>query len=205
MLYRLLFGGTMRDLWVRFVLIVVSIHVIYAIFIYCEGLWESKYDESQLTISELTDYNQKLENIIGDLSDDVTIKRNTIHMLEHTIDQLKKQQSKRVTVTFYCPSAGGINSEGDPNRTASGSRPKPGWTIAVSRNLIEEGFYGTQIDICDVIPRRFRGVHFSGDKMAPKDPKGRPIVDRIDICVGKLSDIPKQGVFRDVLISKIVR
>lgn len=135
-----------------------------------------------------------------------TIILNNALRIQQLEDKAHITHAKRVTVSFYCPKLGGIN--GSPNKSAIGSPPKHNWTVAVSRNLVEEGYFGCKIDVSDDgggLPVSFRGIHFTGDKMARVNPyNGELIVDQVDIMVDSWRDIPKQGVFKNVLISRVI-
>ena len=118
--------------------------------------------------------------------------------LSEEIEGLKETLMEKRTVvakiSFYVPWAGSINKSGDPNVTAFGERPIPGGTCAVSRDL--SWMYGRYIDIPGY------GVFRVNDKMATHDPyTNKEITNQVDICLGKLSQVPKEGVFNNILVS----
>ena len=128
---------------------------------------ENKYSK------QIAEYDIKIENL-----------ENIITKLTHY----------KVKVSFYVPSAGGINSQGNPNTTAVLDRPIPGGTLAVSRDLIPL-LYKTIY-----VPGY--GVFYANDTLADKNPyTNKPIRNQIDICVGRLKDIPREGVFYNVPIA----
>lgn len=147
-------------------------------------------------------FNDRLRTIEKDYNELAAGYEQTIQELENDLDDLEislaemKNSAKdfrhyRVKLTYYVPSAGGINSSGNRNKTAIGGRPIPGKTIAVSRDLkhlLRKKVY---------IPGR--GVFYVNDLMAKRNPyTGRPIRRQVDICVRRLKDVPKQGVFKNV-------
>lgn len=150
-------------------------------------------------------FNDKLKTAENRYEQLAARYEQTIQELETDINELDfsikevKQGVKdfrhyRVKITYYVPSAGGINSYGNRNITAIGCKPIPGKTIAVSRDLkhlLRKKVY---------IPGR--GVFYANDLLAKRNPyTGRLIKRQIDICVRRLRDIPKQGVFKNVPIA----
>ena len=98
-------------------------------------------------------------------------------------EKLKKMEreimwSTKVKITFYAPSLKGINSDGRPDLTATMEKPVPGWTCAISRDLVQAGWLGRRIYIPGL------GVRYAADIMG-KSVKGKAITRQIDICVGK--------------------
>lgn len=79
----------------------------------------------------------------------------------------------KVTVTYYCPWAGGTNSDSNPNKTALMTTPKPGYTIAISKSLVEQEWLGHKVYIDGF------GIGRIEDRMNKKI-KG----NCIDICIG---------------------
>jgi len=87
-------------------------------------------------------------------------------------------RTAKVKITFYAPSLKGINSDSNPTKTAIMDTPVPGWTCAISRDLVAQGWLGRKIYIQGL------GVRYASDVMG-KSYKGKPIINQIDICVGK--------------------
>jgi len=150
-------------------------------------------------------FNDRLRTIEKEYYNLATGYEQTIQELETDLNELNislietKKSAKdfrhyRVKITYYVPSAGGINSYGNRNITAIGCKPIPGKTIAVSRDLkhlLRKKVY---------IPGR--GVFYANDLLAKRNPyTGRLIKRQIDICVRRLRDVPKQGVFKNVPIA----
>ena len=80
-----------------------------------------------------------------------------------------------ITVTAYHPKSKGINSDKNPNRTALMKRPIPGYTLAISTELVELGWLGKKIYI------NGWGVGQATDRMG-NSIKGK----QIDICAPSL-------------------
>ncbi|MDY0219426.1 MAG: hypothetical protein RBR14_08785 [Candidatus Cloacimonas acidaminovorans] len=87
-------------------------------------------------------------------------------------------RSLEVKITFYAPDLGGINSDTTPDKTATMQTPVPGWTCAISRDLVRAGWLGRRIYIKGL------GVRYASDIMG-KSVNGKIIEKQIDICVGK--------------------
>jgi len=135
--------------------------------------------------------NLQLQSLIEHISDLETALEDQEITLKSTIMKLSKYN---VTVTFYVPSLGGINSEGNPNHTATMEKPVSGRTIAVSRDLIHLLYKKVYI--------KGFGVKYCNDLLADRNPiSGKKIRRQIDICVGKISEIPKKGKYENVPIA----
>ena len=111
-----------------------------------------------------------------------------VHKTE-TAQKLKKMEmeilrSAKVRITFYAPSLKGINSDSNPKKTATMTKPIPGRTCAISRDLVKAGWLGRKIYIPGI------GIRYAADIMG-KSVNGKAITKRIDICVGK-NDLKKQ-------------
>lgn len=160
---------------------------------------------------DLIDENTNLQSHNKKLIVEHEIDQEHILVLDQSINDLFKEKeswrlralnvgTRRVKVSFYHPKSGGINADKDPGVTATGTKPTAGWTVAISRDLIEPGFYGKKIYV------EGWGMFKTEDLLNDKQMKrhgGAKIRNQIDICVGSLDDIPKKGVFENVLISII--
>ena len=105
-----------------------------------------------------------------------------------TLREIIQSDYQVITVTSYHPKSKGINSDGDPNRTALMKRPIPGYTLAISTELVELGWLGKKIYI------NGWGVGHATDRM------GRSIKGKhIDICAPSLKVAKRFGVKKDVL------
>jgi 3D (Asp-Asp-Asp) domain-containing protein len=83
-------------------------------------------------------------------------------------------------------------TDSDPNHTAIMREGVPGWTVAVSRDLLEAGLvFGTRIWAEGV------GVGEVGDVMNSR------YRDRIDVMVGTKKQARKFGVKENVLVVRI--
>lgn len=122
-------------------------------------------------------------NFINSLSQkDMIIynQNNMIEDLEFHIVMLEKDINRTfdVKITFYAPSMKGINSDSDNSKTAIMQKPVPGWTCAISRDLVEAGWLGKKIYIKGI------GIRYASDIMFDEY-NGKKIRKQIDICVGK--------------------
>ena len=97
---------------------------------------------------------------------------------------------RTVTVTAYTASRDECDQ--DPGRTAIMAKPVPGWTAAVSRDLLGEGWvFGDRVWIEGV------GVFEIADVMNAK------WTQRIDVLVGTKDQARKFGVLADVMAVRI--
>lgn len=110
-----------------------------------------------------------LYNKISELENKI-LKQNT------TISKLISKNN--VKITFYCPELKGINSDSNSRKTALMQKPVAGWTCAISRDLMKQGYLGKKIYIEGI------GIRYANDLMG-KTVNGKEIVNQIDICVGK--------------------
>ncbi|MEA3295539.1 MAG: 3D domain-containing protein [Patescibacteria group bacterium] len=94
-------------------------------------------------------------------------QRKSIQILEK-----KLQRKQTVNLSFYHPESKGINSDIDPNNTATMTKPTVGRTIAISKELFDLGWLGNKIYIDGF------GVFIAEDRMS-SGIKGKCI----DICV----------------------
>lgn len=106
--------------------------------------------------------------------------KTEIAYLEEHIEYLEKERmrSLEVKITFYAPDLSGINSDTTPDKTTTMQTPVPGWTCAISRDLVRAGWLGRRIYIKGL------GVRYASDIMG-KSVNGKIIERQIDICVGK--------------------
>jgi pyrimidine operon attenuation protein/uracil phosphoribosyltransferase len=75
--------------------------------------------------------------------------KTEIAYLEEHIEYLEKERmrSLEVKITFYAPDLSGINSDTTPDKTTTMQTPVPGWTCAISRDLVRAGWLGRRIYI----------------------------------------------------------
>ncbi len=154
---------------------------------------------------EVQNFNlESLEKRVRILDKQIVRQQKTINTLEeynHVLvkrvykikDQLEKDNIYQVKITYYVPDLRGINSDSDPSNTATMSKPVPGYTIALSTELVHAGWLGQKIYIDGL------GVFHATDRMS-KDVPGT----HIDICVGSrelaLSMTPSHPVMAMVLL-----
>jgi len=98
------------------------------------------------------------------------------------LSEIGKDTKVYARITFYHPGSGGINTDGDVNNTATMTKPIPGKTCAISTELVRMGWLSKKIYI------EGYGVFEADDRMA-RGLTGK----RIDLCVGSLKDIGKNG------------
>ena len=162
-------------------------------------------------IKKITTTNNNIINDIISLRENMDINNKslvyTIAKLKKEIDQLKTFNDKlinleakvnnsrliKTTVTYYCPWARGTNSDSNPNNTALMTRPKPGYTIAISKELVEKGWLGHKVYIEGF------GIGKIEDRM------GRSVTGiHIDICVGSKKEAIKLGKRLNVNMVKLI-
>ncbi len=95
-------------------------------------------------------------------------------------NNIEKNNIYQVKVTYYVPHIGGINSDSQSDKTATMNKPIPGYTIALSSELVHAGWLGQKIYIDGL------GVFHATDRMNKNIP-GK----HIDICVGDLKTAMK--------------
>ena len=125
------------------------------------------------------------------------IDKNTnekLNNIETELNQLKNSNSRivKVTVTFYCPAARGINSDSDHTKTATMTKPISGYTVAISKSLFEKGWLGCKIYV------EGEGIFKIEDRM-DKSIKG----DCIDICIGTKKEALKKGKLYNITMVKL--
>ena len=125
-----------------------------------------------------------LNTEINRLNAEIDILNNEFEVYKtETAQKLKKMEreilrSVKVRITFYAPSLNGINSDSNPKKTATMTKPIPGRTCAISRDLVKAGWLGRKIYIPGI------GIRYASDIMG-KSANGKSITKQIDICVGK--------------------
>jgi 3D (Asp-Asp-Asp) domain-containing protein len=111
-----------------------------------------------LLMAITADYLDKIEADIQSLQADVADLQQDQNVVEfESTDDVRK-----VTVSAYTASADECNE--DPENTAIMRKPVPGWTAAVSRDLLEDGWvFGTKVwidgtglfEVADVMNQRY--------------------------------------------------
>ena len=116
--------------------------------------------------------------------------KERIDKLEGEIDRLNNTITthQKVTLTAYHPSSRGINSDKDHNKTATMNKPKSGWTVAISTELVHMGWLGKRIYIDGY------GIRKATDRMRV-DVKG----NHIDLCFPNLKEAKKFGKKKNIL------
>jgi len=104
----------------------------------------------------------------------------------------EQEHQARVMVTFYHPATGGINTDGNPDMTATMTKPRSGITIAISTSLVKKGWLGRKIYIDGY------GMFIAEDRMNIAL-EG----DRIDICAPTLAYALKKGRTHNVVACPI--
>lgn len=115
---------------------------------------------------------------------------------EHYLRSIIKSKEKKlntflkanVILTGYHPWSNGINSDGYPQETATMTMPVPGWTCAISSELVEKGWLGKKIYIEGI------GVFKAEDRMN-SSLNGL----RIDLCMGSLEKALNFGKKKNIL------
>lgn len=126
---------------------------------------------------------QKQKAIIQILSDLKIILESQQRQIDSLIKLSDFYLPQRVIVTAYHPPSKGINSDINPRNTALMKKPMPGWTLAVSKDLVDAGWLGKKVYIDGW------GVGHATDRMSSKI-KGK----RIDVCFNTLRNAKQFGV-----------
>jgi len=121
--------------------------------------------------------------------DDIKALKDTLLFVEA---QHKKERVVKAIVTYYHPATGGINSDGYPDVTATGTKPMSGRTCAISTSLVKKGWLGRKIYVNGY------GVYVAEDRMSVSL-KGH----RIDICAPTLKYALKGGSTPNVVCSPL--
>lgn len=104
--------------------------------------------------------------------------RNQIKTLVIMNSDLRNNKIRNVKITFYDPSLGGINTDGHPNKNALMQTPIPGYSCAISRDLVQLGWLGKKVYIPDL------GIFYIDDVMGTHV-NGKKITQQIDVCMEK--------------------
>jgi len=104
--------------------------------------------------------------------------------------QLDNTGSEKVILTWYHPESGGINTDGNPYRTATMTKPVVGRTIAISKELVRKGWLGKKIYI------EGYGVFVAEDRMSSALPGCR-----IDICCASKKIAMRNGKKHNIYCS----
>lgn len=114
----------------------------------------------------------------------------TIVEVKSLYKQLDNTGSEKVILTWYHPESGGINTDGNPNRTATMTKPVVGRTIAISKELVRKGWLGKKIYI------EGYGVFVAEDRMS-----SALSGCRIDICCASKKIAMRNGKKHDIYCS----
>lgn len=102
------------------------------------------------------------------------------------IREMVEKDCQYVDISAYHPRSKGINSDSNPYRTATMTKPIPGWTCAISDELFNLGWLGKTIYIDGV------GIRKANDRM------GKSIAGKqIDLCMPNLQAALKFGKRKD--------
>ena len=150
-----------------------------------------------LTCDQLIDIADKHTEDISYLNNKIELYIANNEKLQGVIkileDKVNNTTLIKVTVTHYCPWARGINSDSDPTNTALMTTPKPGYTIAISKELVDKGWLGHKVYIEGF------GIGRIEDRM------GKSVTgNHIDICVGTEKEAMKFGKRNEVNMVKLL-
>jgi len=163
-----------------YVIIVLFIGLLFGIILKINSI-TMKLNEDNRNVVNFTNRLTKCENKLNTLSLIVTNYKNDTH------------STIRAKITAYCPILRGINSDSNHNKTATMDKPIPGFTAAISRDLLKLGWMHKKIFIYGY------GVFFTNDLLA-NSIRG----PQIDICVGSKKTAYKIGVNKDVIVVKLM-
>jgi len=153
----------------------IGIAVIILTVLYLVGVAAS-HSMKYIANGEIEQYENRLAKLESNYEAcDKRVKKLTTDFIKYQFAPMSN--TIKVTLTAYHPGQGGINSDAsnDYKNTATMSSPVPGYTVAISRDLLEAGWMGQKIFIYGY------GVFEANDLLA-KSIKG----PQIDMCVGDL-------------------
>lgn len=113
--------------------------------------------------------------------------QDNIALLKVMLDRYREANTYKLRLTAYTARPEETNE--DEENTAIMQYPRPGWTVAVSRDL--RGWLGKRVYVEGF------GVRFVGDLMHPRH------VQSIDILVGEVAEALAIGVIDDVFVALI--
>ena len=132
-----------------------------------------------------------LKNMVANINkNQVFIFGEQGKIIQSLNEELERKQ--KVTISFYHPQSKGINSDSNPNRTATMTRPTVGKTIAISQELFDLGWLGNRIYINGF------GIFHAEDRMGCSV-KGK----QIDICVASKKQALRLGVKYNVIAVRL--
>jgi len=137
------------------------------------------------TILSLSQEIQNLKRSVFLYENKEIYLRSIIQSKERKLDAIEKAN---VTLTGYHPWSNGINSDSDPQTTATMTIPVAGWTCAISSELVNKGWLGKKIYIEGI------GVFKAEDRMN-RNLSGL----RIDVCLESQQKALDFGKKNDVL------
>jgi len=123
---------------------------------------------NDIAINNLKAEMKQNVSVIGELKETINDLKEDIGLVDSKLDF---QDIEKVKITFYAPSEGGINSNGDPSKTAILKKPISGRTCAISTALYEKGWLFHKVYVDGI------GIFEATDRMNTKV-KGM----QVDIC-----------------------
>ncbi len=160
--------------------------------LFFSGLFISGYILNNINSKIIASLNleiQELKRSVSFYQNKEIYFRSMINSKERQLITISKAN---VTLTGYHPWSNGINSDGNPETTATMTMPVPGRTCAISSELVNRGWLGKRIYIEGI------GVFKADDRMNPS-------LDglRIDLCMGSLQEALKFGKIKNILAINI--
>lgn len=128
---------------------------------------------------------KKIVEILNIVYDIESAVKSRIDIIEN---EIKNSTHQKVIITGYHPPSKGINSDGDYKTTAIMKKPISGWTVAISKELVDMGWLNKKIYIDGY------GIRKATDRMN-NGLKGK----RVDLCVGNLKEAIKIGKQENIL------
>lgn len=146
--------------------------------------------EAELTLVEGQKHALTTALIRSDAHKTASLQKelNQLQLIKKGLEQeLDRATCAHATITWYHPASGGINTDGDPNHTATMTTPTVGRTIAISSALVKAGWLGKKVYI------EGYGIFVAEDRMSSKL-KG----NRIDICTSSKEKAMTNGKKRRI-------
>lgn len=167
----------MKPLTLMFIVAIATIVVLNVSY-------STKLSEKDFEIGQIKAGHMESMNLMKHRLEIANIEIKALHK------QLIEAASVKVTLTWYHPESGGINTDGNPYRTATMTKPKVGRTIAISKELVRKGWLGKRVYI------EGYGMFVAEDKMSSAIPGCR-----IDICAASKKIAMRNGKKYNVFCS----
>ena len=156
-------------------------------FIVSRDAISKSYNDIKKEVTQIKVMQKQITDVDKNISDKLDSIEADLNKLKNTTPRMIK-----VTTTFYCPAAKGINSDSDHTNTATMTKPISGYTIAISKSLFKKGWLGHKVYV------EGWGVFKIEDRM-DKSIEG----DCIDICIGTKKEAILRGRLHNIVMIRL--